>query len=289
MGRALIVMESDFDRQKAKHWVDKAPVGTRIEFKASKRTLPQNDLFWAILTEVSQQVTHAGNRYDPTEWKAMFLHAYGREVRFLPGLDGKTFLPIEQSSSDLSKQEMTDLIEFILSWGAQNGVTFREHTTDDQDNEDTGAALAGTDDARSPEPSSEPAGSPSEPAGSLIQDGGNQPSPEEGSAHPPRTSPVEPSPIPEKELVLLRRFAKDVLHLADKPETSGEVMTKVVNRWFNMELANVQSEAGRAAVKSIHGSVKAIMKGHVSLGPALEFHAEGLGCSIEELGGIVDG
>jgi len=130
MGRALLVLETDFDRQKAVNWIGKAPVGTRVEFKASKRTLPQNDLLWALLTEVSQQITHAGNKYDPSEWKLLFLHAFGREIQFLPGLDGKTFLPVGQSSSDLSKEEMTDLIEFILSWGAQNGVVFREQHND---------------------------------------------------------------------------------------------------------------------------------------------------------------
>lgn len=122
MGRALLVLDSPADRQKAVTWVGKAPVGTRVEFKASKRSLPQNDLMWALLTEFAQQFEHAGKKYDPTQWKAIFLHAFGREVSFLPSLDGKTFLPIEMSSSDLSKQEMTDFIEFIIKEAAERGV-----------------------------------------------------------------------------------------------------------------------------------------------------------------------
>ena len=114
MGRALLVLETAADRAKAVNWIGKAPVGTRIEFKASKRTLPQNDLMWALLTEVSEQFIHAGKKYEPAQWKAIFLHAFGRDINFLPSLDGKTFLPIEMSSSDLSKDEMTDFIEFIL-------------------------------------------------------------------------------------------------------------------------------------------------------------------------------
>jgi hypothetical protein len=125
MGRALLVLETQADRQKAVTWIGKAPEGTRVEFKASKRSLPQNDLMWALLTEFSQKFQHGGKKYDPTEWKCIFLHAFGREISFLPSLDGKTFLPIEMSSSDLSKQEMTDFIEFILREAAERGVVLQ--------------------------------------------------------------------------------------------------------------------------------------------------------------------
>lgn len=125
MGRALLVLETPVDRQKAVSWIGKAPIGTRVEFKASKRTLPQNDMLWALLTEFSEQFTHGGKKYDPSQWKAIFLHAFGREISFLPSLDNKTFLPIEMSSSDLSKEEMTNFIEFILKEGAERGVIFK--------------------------------------------------------------------------------------------------------------------------------------------------------------------
>lgn len=126
MGRALIVINGTFDRKRAADWCMKAPAGTRIEFKAAKRTLDQNSRMWAMLTDVATQATHMGNRYTSDQWKILFLHACGREVQFLPGLDGKTFLPWGQSSSDLSKQEMSDLMEFIAAWGAENGIVFHE-------------------------------------------------------------------------------------------------------------------------------------------------------------------
>lgn len=132
MGRALLVLETPSDRSKAVNWIGKAPVGTRVEFKASKRTLPQNDMLWALLTEVSQQLAHGGTKYDPSQWKAIFLHAFGREVSFLPSLDRKTFLPLELSSSDLSKDEMTDFIEFIMKEAGERGVTFKDHRSHDQ-------------------------------------------------------------------------------------------------------------------------------------------------------------
>jgi hypothetical protein len=126
MGRAMLIINTDDDRRKAAHWVGKAPWGTRIEFKASKRSLPQNDRLWAMLTDVADYMRQKGKEFTTEEWKLLFMHAWGREIRFLPGLDHKTVVPVGQSSSDLSKQEMTDLIEFIYAWGAENGVTFHE-------------------------------------------------------------------------------------------------------------------------------------------------------------------
>jgi len=126
MSRALITICGEADRLRAAKWVRQAPAGTRIEFKATKRTLPQNDRMWAMLTDVAAQKDHVGRRYTPDQWKIIFMHACGREVQFIPSLDGSTFIPWGQSSSDLSKAEMSELIEFMFAWGAENGVVFHE-------------------------------------------------------------------------------------------------------------------------------------------------------------------
>lgn len=126
MSRATIIINCAADRARVSSWGAKAPWGTRVEFKATKRTIPQNDRMWAMLTDVAQQATHGGRRYTPDQWKVLFMHACGQEVQFLPSLDGATFIPWGQRSSDLSKAEMTDLIEFIFAWGAEHGVKFHE-------------------------------------------------------------------------------------------------------------------------------------------------------------------
>lgn len=130
MTRAVVVITSRAMRERVATWAEQAPAGTRVEFKAPKRTLPQNDRLWAMLTDVAQQSLNAGRKYTPDQWKVLFMHACGREVQFIPALDGSGFIPWGQSSSDLSKGEMTELIEFIFAWGAQNGVTFRDDKTE---------------------------------------------------------------------------------------------------------------------------------------------------------------
>ena len=126
MGRALLTLRTPEDRERACAWVRKAPDETRITFQASKRSLPQNDRMWAMLTDVAEQAEHTGRRYSTKQWKVLFMHACGREVQFLPALAGSTFIPWGQSSSDLSKDEMSELIDFIGAWGAEHGVVFHD-------------------------------------------------------------------------------------------------------------------------------------------------------------------
>src|SRR3954462_9452858 len=126
MSRHLITLNSTADRERVLRYIAQAPTGTRVELKAARRTLPQNDRMWAMLTDIAQQKEHAGRKYTPDQWKVLFMHPCGREVQFIPALDGAGFIPWGQSSSDLSKAEMTDLIEFVFAWGAENGVVFQD-------------------------------------------------------------------------------------------------------------------------------------------------------------------
>ncbi len=126
MSRHLITLNTGHDKLRAAEYISQAPIGTRVELKAAKRTLPQNDRMWAMLTDISFQKEHGGRKYTPDQWKVLFLHALGREMQFIPALDNATFVPLGHSSSDLSKAEMSDMIELMLAWGTQNGVTFHD-------------------------------------------------------------------------------------------------------------------------------------------------------------------
>ena len=64
--------------------------------------------------------------WKPDDWKLIFLDALKRELRAVPNLDGTGFVNIGRSSSDLTKQEMTDLIELLFAFGAKHGVVFAD-------------------------------------------------------------------------------------------------------------------------------------------------------------------
>lgn len=122
MSRAVLILSNPDVRKRASEWVAKAPDGCRVEFKEPRRSTDQNAKLWATLTDVASQATHMGRKYSSADWKSLFMHAMGREMTFIPTLDGKTFLPIGLSSSDLSKAEMSALLAFIESWAAENDI-----------------------------------------------------------------------------------------------------------------------------------------------------------------------
>ena len=126
MSRALLVMANDDFRRRAINLVRSVPKDTRIEFKGPKRTIPQSDRMWAMLTEVASQVPWHGLKMSPEDWKLVFLDGLKRDLRLVPNLDGTGFVNLGRSSSDLSKEEMSDLIELIFEFGARNGVVFFE-------------------------------------------------------------------------------------------------------------------------------------------------------------------
>lgn len=131
MSRYLVTIHGPKSRHEALSVVNKAPVGTRVEVKAAKRTLPQNSMMWSLLTTLSLSLPWGGARQTPDTWKLLFLDALRRELSeeeaLLPALFAEGGLVnVGTSSSDLSKDEMTMLIELIFKFGAEHGVTFQE-------------------------------------------------------------------------------------------------------------------------------------------------------------------
>lgn len=128
MGRALLVLHNDAMKARAVDWIAKAPKETRVTFQAPKRTLPQNDRMHAMLTEIAVTVPiWGGVKVGKDDWKFIFLDALKRELRLVPNLDGTGLVNLSgRSSSDLSIEEMTGLIELMFKFGAEHGVQFRD-------------------------------------------------------------------------------------------------------------------------------------------------------------------
>src|ERR1043165_3264813 len=106
MSRHVITLHGSADKARALRYIDQAPFGTRAEFKAVKRSLPQNDRMWAMLSDVAMQKEHFGKRYHPEIWKILFMHGWQKETRMIPSLNGHEVIPLTRSS-DLSRDAMS--------------------------------------------------------------------------------------------------------------------------------------------------------------------------------------
>jgi hypothetical protein len=124
MSRYYFILHTKADRIRAVNTIAAAPDGARVEVKAARRSVEQNSRMWAMLTDIAMQLPWHGKKLRPDDYKILFMDALKRETHAIPNLDGTGFVDLGRSSSDLSKQEMSDMIELMSEFGARHGVTF---------------------------------------------------------------------------------------------------------------------------------------------------------------------
>lgn len=119
-----IILAGPGQRQRAQKLILRAPDGYVVTLSEPKRTLEQNDRMWAMLTDISHQKP-MGRSHTPDDWKAIFMNACGWECQFVEGLDGRPF-PQGFRSSQMTKAQMSKMIEFMLAFGAENNIRWSE-------------------------------------------------------------------------------------------------------------------------------------------------------------------
>ena len=95
-----------------------------LTIKKEKRTSEQNRKLWAALGEIASQVEWYGEKLTAEDWKHI-LSASLRKQRAVPGIDGG-FVVLGLSTSKMTKEEMSELLELAIAFGAQQGVKFHE-------------------------------------------------------------------------------------------------------------------------------------------------------------------
>lgn len=196
MTRALLILNSDYDRRRAKDWIDSAPPQTRVEFKAKRRNSDQNALMWANLTEIASQVEWYGQKLSAEDWKDIFTASL-RRARVVPGIDAGTFVPLGMRTSDLSKEEFSDLIELMNAFAAERGVVFRtdmmghngsQEPQDEQETPETGNPPSETETRlHESAPDEQPSGEVFNPPSPVEGDGPLHPHSKPGSSSSPNS------------------------------------------------------------------------------------------------------
>jgi hypothetical protein len=108
--------------------------GSRVEVKGPKRSSDANAAMWCKLGDIAEQLTWHGRKLDTEAWKLVMLDALRRHysderqlMNLVPNIDGTGFVNIGQThSSDLSGEEMHDLLTIISAFGDQQGVEWSE-------------------------------------------------------------------------------------------------------------------------------------------------------------------
>lgn len=108
-------------RERVKSLIDLAPEGWIVKIEEPKRNREQNDLLHAEIQDIVDEGRKWANQtWTVEQWKrlltAAWCRATGQGVQMVPALDGQGFDVLYQRTSDLSKRECSELIEFIRAW-----------------------------------------------------------------------------------------------------------------------------------------------------------------------------
>jgi len=111
-------------RQRAIDAVRAAPDGMVVEIRAKTRSLDQNARLWAMLTDLSRQLQWCGRDLSPADWKCL-MTAHLKRHETVPGLDGG-FVVLGAYTSQMTVRDMSDLIELMFAFGAENDVEWSD-------------------------------------------------------------------------------------------------------------------------------------------------------------------
>jgi hypothetical protein len=95
-----------------------------VDIKPETRSADQNAKLHAELGEIAERVEWAGKKRDVETWKrlmtAAWLRARGESIEFLPALDGHGVDIVFRRTSELTRGECAELIEFVIAWKAEH-------------------------------------------------------------------------------------------------------------------------------------------------------------------------
>jgi hypothetical protein len=124
MNKQTIFLSGPRQRAYAKGCIDISHDDDVCVIQQKTRTLEQNALLWALLTDLSKQINWHGQYLTPDEWKDV-MSASLKQQKVVPGVDGG-FVVIGARTSQMGKREMSDLCELIYAFGTEHNVIWSE-------------------------------------------------------------------------------------------------------------------------------------------------------------------
>ena len=116
---------TDHNRDIAIDMVKNADNGMVLELRKPKRSLDQNRYYWAVLTDISEQVV-PGKAYEPSIWHE-YLRALFLPQRMVELPDGSVKM-LEASTAELRVNEFSEYLEKVIKWALEHDVVFSEET-----------------------------------------------------------------------------------------------------------------------------------------------------------------
>ena len=114
----------------ASECVKSAPNGYIVTIQEPTRTLDQNAALHAAISDIAKQVIWHGEKMDTEAWKRLLTASWARAVhepvKMVPALDGNGFDVLYRRTSQMTKKEVSSLIDYLHAWGTDQGVRWSD-------------------------------------------------------------------------------------------------------------------------------------------------------------------
>ena len=109
----------------------KAGKQLRMEIKAESKSRDQEEKYHAMLGEIATQAQHLGAKWSDEDWKRLLVDLFAKETglqggKIIPSLDGQGIVQLGLQTRNFTKEQAMEFITFLETWGANNGIIFKD-------------------------------------------------------------------------------------------------------------------------------------------------------------------
>lgn len=104
-----------------------------LEIKEISKTREQERLYHAMIGEIAKQAQHLGAKWIAEDWKRLLVDQFCKDTgltgsKVIPNLSGDGIVQLGFQTRNFTKEQASEFVEWLHSWGANNGITFTEKT-----------------------------------------------------------------------------------------------------------------------------------------------------------------
>lgn len=129
MEKQVFQLSNPLARRNAARAIADAPDNYRVEIRPRTRSLDSNAKMWAMLADIAAQVKWPINgvlqALSAEDWKDILSASLSQENRIAQGVRGG-FVMLGKRTSRMTVREMSELIEFMHAFGAEQNVVWSE-------------------------------------------------------------------------------------------------------------------------------------------------------------------
>ncbi len=102
-----------------------------LEIKPINKSREQEEKYHAMIGEIAKQAQHLGAKWIAEDWKRLLVDQFCKDTgltgsKVIPNLSGDGIVQLGFQTRNFTKEQASEFVEWLHSWGANNGITFEE-------------------------------------------------------------------------------------------------------------------------------------------------------------------